>query len=292
MVSIIICSKNKKISDELNENIENTIGIEYELIIINNSQNNHSISSAYNIGVSKAKYEILCFMHDDILFHTIDWGKKVLKHFENQETGLIGNVGTHFLPDSPTGWYQSMLNSGGTYQRFVKKNDIRKELIQYHNFFKSMKSIEAVAVDGMWFCMRKEIFDIVSFDEIRFNGFHCYDLDICLQVRKHNYKVIIISDILIEHFSRGHFTMEWVKQTELLYDKWKDMLPQIAGINITEKEKEIRTKMVSEIYLWMKVNAYHEKKLQNIRRSYAYRTGKTLIKPFSRLYKLLRLRSI
>ena len=70
MISIIICSRTASISDELNQNIDQTIGIPYELVVIDNSENLYSIFSAYNEGVKRSKYEMLCFMHDDIIFKT------------------------------------------------------------------------------------------------------------------------------------------------------------------------------------------------------------------------------
>ncbi|MDR1610676.1 MAG: hypothetical protein LBS08_04115, partial [Candidatus Symbiothrix sp.] len=42
MISIIICSKNKDISEQLKSNIEATIGVRYELIVIDNSKQDYS----------------------------------------------------------------------------------------------------------------------------------------------------------------------------------------------------------------------------------------------------------
>ena len=70
MLSLIICSRNSDISATLKKNIETTIGINYELIVINNSLNHYSIFEAYNQGIRKSKYQFLCFMHEDILYHT------------------------------------------------------------------------------------------------------------------------------------------------------------------------------------------------------------------------------
>ncbi len=69
MISLIICSRKSDISNSLKENIERTIGTDYELIVIDNSTNKYSIFSAYNEGVRRSKGDILCFMHEDILYH-------------------------------------------------------------------------------------------------------------------------------------------------------------------------------------------------------------------------------
>ena len=67
MISIIICSRTPDISQELKQNIGTTIGCDYELVVVDNSSNDHSIFSAYNEGAEKAKSELLCFMHEDVL---------------------------------------------------------------------------------------------------------------------------------------------------------------------------------------------------------------------------------
>jgi len=75
MFSLIICSRNNDICDELKKNISLTIGsYKYEIIVVNNSKNEYSIFQAYNVGVRKAKFQYLCFMHEDILYLTNNWG--------------------------------------------------------------------------------------------------------------------------------------------------------------------------------------------------------------------------
>jgi len=89
MISIIICSRTTSISDELIQNINQTIGIPFELVIIDNSNNFYSIFSAYNEGVKRSKYEVLCFMHDDIIFKTNDWGISVMHRFKSSNVILL-----------------------------------------------------------------------------------------------------------------------------------------------------------------------------------------------------------
>lgn len=281
MISLIICSRQPDISQSLKENIAKTIGIEYELIIIDNSKNNYSIFQAYNEGVRQAQYPYLCFMHDDVLYHTPHWGKKVVEHFQDEKVGLIGVVGTHFLPDTPCGWYHSMMVSGGCIQRevFDDKNSASEK--RNLDRLKSQNSIDAVAVDGMWFCVRKVDFKQIQFDDINFTGFHSYDLDICMQIREHGLTVKIISDVLIEHFSYGSFDDEWLKSIQEFYNKWRKKLPQIAGVELSDTEIEIRTEFVKQVLVWITAYAQSQKELRTIRNSKSYKIGKTLLKPFS-----------
>lgn len=288
MISLIICSRNNNIKGLLKENIDETIGVEYELIVIDNSHKNYSLFSAYNVGVKKAMFPYLCFIHDDIYFHVEKWGERVISHFKgNSKVGILGVAGSHYMPKTPSGWYQPHVTSGGCIQGFFKDDNYYTEKrIDLHRFA-GKTSIEAIAVDGMWFCIPKHLFSQISFDEKNFNGFHCYDLDICFQIRSIGYQVRILSDIVIEHSSYGNFSSEWVVNTNLLFEKWKDKLPMVAGVVMSSDEMKIREEMVSETFLYISAYAKTLKELEMVRNSFSYRWGKLLIKPFSKIKKLL-----
>lgn len=105
MISIIICSKLGSPDEKLINNIQYTIGVEYELIVIDNSKNEHTIFSAYNIGIRKAKYPILCFMHEDVIFHSLNWGNEVINSFNDPSVGLLGVIGSCYLSKQSMGWW-------------------------------------------------------------------------------------------------------------------------------------------------------------------------------------------
>ena len=108
MISLIICSRRVNIPESLKQNIELTIGVEFEFVIINNSEKKYSISSAYAEGVCRSKGDILCFMHDDILFHTKNWGESIVRYFNDYPmAGMIGVVGSHFMPKLPSAWWDN-----------------------------------------------------------------------------------------------------------------------------------------------------------------------------------------
>lgn len=252
MISIIICSRKQNITYNLIENIEGTIGVPYELIIIDNSNNNYSIFQAYDKGVKLSKGEILCFMHEDILYHTQGWGEKVIKHFLDIRIGLIGVRGCHYYPSKACGWwYFPNLLSGQALQRFYKENgDYDLEHIK-HFRLKTDKSsgVDAVAVDGFWFCARKELFNKIRFDnEYYGGGWHAYDIDICLQVLSIGFSVQVIYDILIEHFSNGNANDEWLDAMSLFQKKWSSVLPYFRGGN-EETDKEFFLQLKWELGL-------------------------------------------
>lgn len=281
MISCIICSRRPDISAELKENIASTIGCEYELVVIDNSKNEYSIFSAYNEGVLRAKGDVYCFMHEDILYHTQGWGKKVINHFIEENVGLIGIVGTHLLPQTISGWYHPMLVSGGCIQNNngVLEKRITKDSSITENY------VDVTAVDGMWFCVPKSVASLVKFDDTTFSSFHCYDLDICMQIKEKSFRILVVYDILIEHSSLGSFDMKWYEESSLFLKKWKHCLPEVSGITISENEIKIRTAFVDQVMVWQKAYAQCNAELINTRKSYAYRIGKRVTRILKCLYR-------
>lgn len=221
MISIIICARRPDISSELKENIKNTIGVNYELVIIDNSSNGYSIFQAYNKGVSLSKYPFLLFMHDDILYHTADWGLKIIEHFENEKIGAVGIAGTPYLSHFPGSWWSSYLGF-----LYLLQSDTPGAKPELHDFSPSItNSRKCVALDGVWFCIRKSLFDFIHFDETNFSGFHFYDIDITLQVYKQGFQLLCIKDILIHHQSIGVLNKEWINNLFIFQKKWSDELP-------------------------------------------------------------------
>ena len=214
MISIIICSRKKDIPKRLYQNIDKTIGVDYEVIVIDNSRNKYSICSAYNEGVRRAKYSYLCFMHEDILFKTTDWGKRVISHLSDEKTGIIGNFGGHYIPD----FFPAIYVDGPITGKFIQGQTINGTYftneVSYQTFCKDT-SIEVAVVDGMWFCASKALFDSVRFDEVTFSGFHCYDLDICMQTHAIGKKVKVVLDIMLEHGSPGNMDIKFFLQIQI-----------------------------------------------------------------------------
>ena len=98
MLSLIICSQKPVLSTELSRNIEETVGVDYEIIHIDNSQHQYSIFQAYNKGVELAHGEYLCFMHEDVVYHNKDWGRAIEQHLSQPFVGALGVAGGCVIP--------------------------------------------------------------------------------------------------------------------------------------------------------------------------------------------------
>ncbi|MCM1311635.1 MAG: glycosyltransferase family protein [Bacteroides sp.] len=283
MISIIICSRTKDLPQALHQNIAETIGCEYELVIIDNSHNDFDIFSAYNHGVERAKGDILCFMHDDIYFHTQQWGIAVEEKFnENANLGLIGIIGGHVQPLA-TDWrvdskYASIhyLQRAETLEISPRHNThtcyhICKNSIPYG---KDGTLVKVATVDGVWFCIPRYLFKDIRFDDKTFEGFHIYDLDISMQVLQAGKDAAVCNNIEIEHFSGGLFTHEFMKSMQQFNEKYQSVLPAIEGIKISEQEKaKIRTYTSTE-RLQKRIER-DELRKRIIAKQYAIRKGQT-----------------
>jgi GT2 family glycosyltransferase len=220
MLSLIICARASDIPPSLKENVAKTIGVEYEIVVIDNSENRYSIFSAYNLGAQKSKYPYLCFMHDDVAFHTPNWGAKVVAHFIDENTGAIGIAGSPYFPGMPGAWWSSKARNEVT----VSNNDgVITPHINYYPH-KADKN-ECVVLDGVWICIRRALFEKIKFDDALFNGFHFYDIDICLQIHQLGNKLYCVFDIWIQHFSIGNPNRNWLDNALLLQKKWRRKLP-------------------------------------------------------------------
>ena len=232
MISCVICSRNTNISKQLHNNISETIGCPYELIVVDNSKNNYTIFSAYNEGVRRAKGDVLCFMHEDILYHSRNWGVEVMNVFRDESIGLIGVLGTQFMPRTLSAWWWRGCTVGAVMQSRGNRLGMNDTFI---NGNPQKSNVDAVIVDGLWYCIRKNLFEHISYDIHTYSGFHGYDHDICMQVLSAGKRVVVVSNIVIEHASEGNVGKAFLGQLQLFYNKWETFFPLSRGMQLDDE---------------------------------------------------------
>lgn len=233
MISIIISSANKQQLFDVTQNIADTIAIPYELIAFDNSDGKMGICEVYNKGIEQAKFDVLCFMHEDVSIKTQAWGQKVVDIFKDKTIGLVGVAGSVYKPLTPSGWTGTGVSTDClNIIQSHKYND--KPPKHHHRNHNNEPLAHVAAVDGVWLCTTREIAKKIKFDDQTFKGFHAYDVDFSIAIGQ-LYKVVVTYDLLLNHFSEGNYDRTWLTEILKLHKKWTGHLPINTG-NLTMKE--------------------------------------------------------
>lgn len=229
-ISIVICGRGKTDKKSLFDNIEATISFSYEIIYIDNSQNKYTIFEAYNLGIKRSSGLYICFIHDDILFHSKGWGNTLIELFQDSRVGLIGIAGSKSKTKTPSLWWRCPSEDKifNIIQHVPNKG--REEWI---SGFGPGSNEEVVVIDGVFMAARKD--DRIFFDT-SMKGFHNYDLNISFEYKRHEYKLIVTNEIVIEHFSLGSINEEWVESSLKIHEIYNKSLP----LCLNEKGKNLK----------------------------------------------------
>lgn len=227
MISIIISSRNQEHCNKIKSNIAATIGEAFEIIIIKNN-GDCSLSKVYNEGGKLANYPYICFVHDDVIFQTNNWGKKIINIFQDNKIGLVGVVGSKILTRYSLGWFCP----------FFSSNFLVGHIIQGNNSFDDFESIyysqstenleKVVVIDGVFMFTTKDIWERAKFDEKKLFGFHAYDVDFCLNIIKLGFEIVVDKEISLLHKSTGVNDKKWFDAICSINKKYKNILPVIT----------------------------------------------------------------
>ncbi|WPR76164.1 glycosyltransferase [Algoriphagus sp. NG3] len=264
MISIIICSANKQYLIAVKESIAKTIGCEYEILAYDNAKGERGICEVYNQSAAEARYNVLCFMHEDIAYKTQDWGKIILRVFsENPSLGLLGIAGGDYKSLAPSSWFNfgdSEGFRGKYYLNLLQGKELRKEIRNPNK----EKLSKVACLDGVWLCTTKEVFSKVKFDETMLKGFHGYDIDYSLAVNNIEMGVFVTHEILLHHFSEGKYDKSWFTSIKQIHNKWSYILP-INYANLSSDEIFILEKrMFRQFFIKYLDDGYSKKEMIEI----------------------------
>jgi len=227
MISIIISSVDQMALARVKANIDQTIGVAYEIIAIENAKGERGICEVYNLGMKQSKYDLVCFMHEDVEIHTLKWGEIVGAIFAaNPRLGLIGVAGSQYKSLTPSGWHCYGIDAPQIqYYHIIQqyKFSAKEEDLAYSNP-ENVNLAKVVCIDGVWFCMSREAALFYPFDEQLLKGFHGYDLDLALGINQ-RYDVAVTFEVLLTHFSEGNFNAKWLREILKVHAKWSKYLP-------------------------------------------------------------------
>lgn len=255
MLSIIICSRRTDLLKQVSENISQTVGVAHEIVVVDNQANTYNICQAYNLGASQSQFPYLCFSHEDVLFHTPNWGNTVIESLKNEKVGVLGVVGSKLHPQAPAAWWDTGLeNIRLRILQHQKNKQIQEEIVNPEN----LRQEQVVTLDGLWFCCRQEVWKKNKFDELTFTDFHFYDHDFSFQIAQ-NYENYVSFEILIEHFSLGNLDYRWRNNVMKFYQKWKNKLPLATYPISNENHEKIANRIFTNFTTKLIENQYDKK---------------------------------
>lgn len=225
MISFLVCSIDSAHAAGLAENLATTVGVEHELLLHDNREAHWGLARVYNHLAERARFPLLCFLHEDVRFRSAPgWGAELTTFYASHpEAGLVGFAGSQVKSRAASGWsalphYNRMhLLQGGRPgaaggPRLLALNPDRQPYTP------------VVVLDGLCLFATREVWAAHRFDEVTFPGFHLYDLDLSTQVAlsRTNY---VCHRVLPEHFSSGSFGGAWRLASEAYHRKWSARLP-------------------------------------------------------------------
>ena len=200
-ISAIVCSIRPQyfanIERKLNEQFARH---DFELIGIHDAK---SLCEAYNRGAVQAAGDILIFCHDDIDLLQADFGERFLRHLESHD--VVGVAGSSRLVDADWG-------HGGpphVHGQIVHKPPGQEDYLYFCAGLQAPVVEKIQALDGVFFGMRREVWETVRFDEASFDGFHIYDIDFTYRAHLAGYRLAVPMDLLLIHFSLGGYDLKW-----------------------------------------------------------------------------------
>lgn len=259
MISVIISSIKKDLLEQCCKSIEETIGTEYELIVFDNTVENKGLCQIYNDCAKLAKYPFLCFCHEDIIFHSSQWGAILCDFVAQEKVGAVGVAGARVVSDFPYVWWN-----------FYDANRINVIQHDANNRIRNWQSVnrpkyeEVLVLDGTFLLLRKEVWNEILFDPINFSRFHYYDIDFTYHV-SFKYKNYVCNDILIEHFSIGNINSDWFEASLCFVEKWKNTLPAFidaeSTLKVADQEKQNLFWYIRSLVLQSNFSIYRIKKI-------------------------------
>jgi hypothetical protein len=218
MISIIVCSKREDLFAKFSENIRLTVGATYEVIRMSAQT---SIFQAYNEAWKMANYNYLVYVHEDVVFHTKEWGKVIIEYFNNiPSLGCIGLAGPLIKTYAPSAWWNIPENL--RIFNIIQHDEHQNSFFQSRGWGSNEKFKEVCLIDGVFMAVKK---DSNLFFDSNLSGFHCYDMNLSLECKKKQLKVVVTKEVVLEHMSYGRLNKEWIIASNYIHKKYKKYLP-------------------------------------------------------------------
>lgn len=217
MITVVYCSRSSNRAHY--DHIRKTSGLKNKIEVIEIINEGESLTKAYNRGLKQAKNDIVVFCHDDILFNKNGWARKIIKHFEETDYGILGVAGTTNLHESGRWWADGSKMVG-----IVKHSHNGRTFESKYSGNFGSEVIETVTVDGLFFAVHKDRIK-EDFNE-KVEGFHFYDIDFCFRNHLAGVKIGVMFDVKLTHKSIGQVNEQWEENRIKFASEYEDQLPR------------------------------------------------------------------
>lgn len=224
MISVIICSIKEELARQVKANIDSTIGVDWEYICIPNVNPSRSLTMVYNEGIARANYPLICFVHEDVEFRTIGWGKIVAGYFSaDPQLGMLGLAGSAYKSKTLSGWTSFLPEFDRCH--VIQRLDNGRDRPMYFDAGAPAPLKDVVSVDGVFMVIPQKVATAIPFEEQILDGFHFYDVDISVRIAQ-QYRVAVTFEIDLVHFSTwGDFGDKWVEYALKWHRNQVSLLP-------------------------------------------------------------------
>lgn len=213
-ISVVISTR--KIDENYVKHVRKMFSHPKTQILIYENNGDKSLPILYNQGLNESEFDIVVFMHDDLILETTNMTPKIVKLFEsNPDYGIIGLAGTNNLINGM--WWQ---DRNSMYGVVGHEHEGKRHVNHYSKESFSDTPKEVIVIDGLFMMVHKKRIKH-KFNE-QFEGFHFYDLPICLENHLSGVKIGVTTKIRVTHKSIGMVNKKWEKNKllfEALYEK-------------------------------------------------------------------------
>ncbi|MEG1622520.1 MAG: glycosyltransferase [Alistipes sp.] len=251
MFSILVCSIKPEAAEKLRKNIQETIGVPFEFIAFDNRLAKRGICSVYNECARRARYDLLCFVHEDVCFRTKDWGVMIAAQLQQKQCGVVGFAGSIMKLRGLSSWCVDEHDARQNY----RQPDAHGRMTHYYSNPQDVDFSPTICLDGLCLMVRKEVWAATPFDEVLLTGFHAYDLDFTTAVAC-QHKNYVCNRVQIEHFSVGAFSSDWLENLKKYHAKWQATLPLFADVKLSTAQLE-RCNRYAEVAFIRRLFAKH-----------------------------------
>lgn len=235
LVSVVICSVDPGKFERVVANYHERLGhVPHEIIGIHDAR---SLCEGYNRGIAQSGGDVVIFSHDDIRIISPDFAAKLFASLERCD--IVGVAGTTKLRSAEwnrSGWPHlagQVMHLQPSIGWVASVYGLQARLV-----------VNAQALDGLFFAVRREVLGRLRFDDATFDGWHFYDVDFTFSAFQAGLRLGIRTDMLLRHDSRGRFDQVYFQYAERFLRKHSAHLvgldggcdPQRRGLPVASEE--------------------------------------------------------